>query len=464
MTVTLPAAATSKETKPCTPLPSSYYTERLSDVSAGRKPSPIWDLLPVEDTPGMLSMLAGKPNPATFPFKYIHLGVRSPTDKTKIEEIAIEGKDLDAALQYGVTTGFTELVDWVRDMMAQVHGRDPDSEAWRVSLGPGSQDLLYKAMNALVNPGDTVIVEGPTYPGVTPIMAALSCQYAVVDVDDQGAIATDMEKMLANWDRSVKPFPKVFYTIPFGCNPSGVTTSYARRIQLLEIARKYDIIILEDDPYYFLYYGKAPKPPSYFTLEKQLGGEVGRVLRFDSFSKVLAAGFRLGWITGPSTLVAAIERHNSCSVVQPSSLTQAVTLPLLKQWKISGFLAHTVATASFYRQRRDAFEACLNRHLADLAEWTVPEASMFFWLKLRLPPTVRCQNLGSPGEEDEGDSAAFIRDKAMHRGVLLLPGANAYVDDRSTARVRVSFSLLSDEQMEEAVRRLAEVLREESTS
>ena len=87
---------------------------------------------------------------------------------------------------------------------------------------------------------------------------------------------------------------------------------------------------------------------------------------------------------------------------------------------------------------------------------------MFFWLKLRLPPTVRCHNLGS--SEQEGDSAVFIRDKAMHRGVLLLPGANAYVDDRQTARVRVSFSLLSDEQMEEAVRRLAEVLREELNS
>ena len=90
-----------------------------------------------------------------------------------------------------------------------------------------------------------------------------------------------------------------------------MTTSYARRVQLLEIARKYDIIILEDDPYYFLYYGKEAKPPSYFTLEKQLGGEVGRVLRFDSFSKILAAGFRLGWLTGPNTLLAAIERHVS---------------------------------------------------------------------------------------------------------------------------------------------------------
>ena len=118
-------------------------------------------------------MLAGKPNPATFPFQYIHLGVRSPTDKTKIEEIAIQGDDLDAALQYGVTTGFTELVEWVKDLAAQVHGRDPDAEAWRVSLGPGSQDLLYKALNALVNPGDTVVVEGPTYPCVASLFRGL---------------------------------------------------------------------------------------------------------------------------------------------------------------------------------------------------------------------------------------------------------------------------------------------------
>ena len=104
----------------------------------------------------------------------------------------------------------------------------------------------------------------------------------------------------------------------YGGNPSGVTASYARRVEVLRIARKYDILVLEDDPYYFLYYGDAPPPPSYFALEKQMGGEVGRVIRLDSFSKVLAAGFRLGWVTGPNALVTAIERHVGDCLCYPS--------------------------------------------------------------------------------------------------------------------------------------------------
>lgn len=148
--------------------------------------------------------------------------------------------------------------------------------------------------------------------------------------------------------------------------------------------------------------------------------------------------------------------QSTCSVVQPSSLSQVIVLRLLKEWGVSGFLAHTAKAADFYRQRRDVLAACLERHLKDLADWTQPDASMFFWLKLRLPPTVDCQNVTI-----EGDSTAFIRDKAIDRGVLVLPGATSFVDGRQTARVRLSFSLLSDEEMEEAISRLAAVLREE---
>ena len=90
-----------------------------------------------------------------------------------------------------------------------------------------------------------------------------------------------------------------------------MTTSYARRVEVLRLARQYDLMILEDDPYYFLYYGASPRPPSYLTLERQVGGQLGRVLRFDSFSKILSAGFRLGWVSGPETILTAIERHVS---------------------------------------------------------------------------------------------------------------------------------------------------------
>lgn len=124
-----------------------------------------------------------------------------------------------------------------------------------------------------------------------------------------------------------------------------------------------------------------------------------------------------------------------------------IILKLLKDWGLDGFLAHAERTADFYRQRRDTLNSYLNEHLNGLAEWTPPDASMFFWIKLILP--------GS------SDSTVFIREKAIARGVLVLPGATAFPDGRKTAHVRVSFSLLQDEELLEAVKRLAEVLREE---
>ncbi|KAJ3522241.1 hypothetical protein NMY22_g11975 [Coprinellus aureogranulatus] len=423
----------SESSKEVKALPAEYYDAKLSASAKVRQPSPIWALFSAELNPGMLSMLAGKPHPETFPFEYIHLG-------------------------YGLTSGYPELQDWITKLVERVHSRST-SEGWRVSVGPGSQDLLYKSFHALLNPGDTIIVEGPTYAGATPIMGALNVNYVTVNVDEDGVRSSDLEEILKNWDPS-KPRPKAIYTIPFGSNPAGVTASYERRVQLLHLAKKYDFLIIEDDPYYFIYYGDKPKPPSYFQLEKEVLGEVGRVLRLDSFSKVMSAGFRLGWITGPVAILDKIEAHSMTNVVQPSSLSQIVALKLLKEWGIEGFLKHAEHAANFYKRRRDVMQACLEKHLKGLAEWTVPEAAMFFWLKLKLPKSgVDLQNV-----DIDGDSTTFIRTKAIDRGVLVLPGATSYVDGRTTAYVRVSFSVLSDEETEEAIRRLATVLKEEVES
>ncbi|RXW25327.1 hypothetical protein EST38_g512 [Candolleomyces aberdarensis] len=493
-------------------LSDEYYLSRLSAVSKARKPSPIWDLFSVEAQPGMLSMLAGKPNPSTFPFTHITLGVKAtPTanghcsDLTATTDLVLKDDDLAMALQYNMTAGIPDLVKWVTDLMETVHCTSDEASAeqkWRVSLGPGSQDLLYKAFCALLNPGDTIIVEGPTYPTIIPLLDAMGCHYAIVDSDDEGMSASDLEKILSTWDSTAngKPFPKVLYTVPFGSNPAGITTSYTRRLEILQLARKHDLIIIEDDPYYFLYYGDAPKPPSYFALDRQhqyqhqqpenrqgtgsacppsSPGELGgRVVRLDSFSKIISAGFRLGWVTGPSIIVTAIERHNASTVVQPSSLSQMVLLKLLQTWGLKGFLDHADKTASFYRERRDVLKSLLERYLrldphhengggVGLAEWKVPDASMFFWVKLNLGlPTSEFDAGTSPigvegGKEGEGDSTPFIRDTAVPRGVLVLPGKAAFPDGRETHHVRLSFSLLSNDEMEEAVKRLAGAIVEQ---
>jgi tryptophan aminotransferase len=150
-----------------------------------------------------------------------------------------------------------------------------------------------------------------------------------------------------------------------------------------------------DDPYYYLYFGKAARPPSYFRLELD-GPEVGRVIRFDSFSKVLSAGMRIGFASGPKPIIDAINLHvrsrgirpccahltftqTATANLQPSSLVQAITISLVEEWGYDNFFAHTRNVADFYRKKRDVFESALNVHLDGLAEWCTPEAGMFFW-------------------------------------------------------------------------------------
>jgi len=232
-----------------------------------------------------------------------------------------------------------------------------------------------------------------------------------------------------------------------------MTATLERRKEVLALAQEHDFIILEDDPYYYLYYGEAPRYPSYFALELQ-EPETGRVLRFDSLSKVLSAGIRIGFASGPKRLLQAIDGHTATSNLQTSSLTQAIVHKLLDSWGYDGFKKHIGNVSAFYRAKRDVFEHAMKKHLSGLAEWTLPEAGMFFWFKLLLSddPTV------------EGDSQALIADKAVERGVLALPGTVFLPNGRKTPYVRASFSLLGEEEVDEALSRLAKVIADARSS
>ncbi|KAI9454397.1 pyridoxal phosphate-dependent transferase, partial [Lactarius psammicola] len=169
--------------------------------------------------------------------------------------------------------------------------------------------LAVQAVHALVIPGDPVLIEKPVYAGVIPMFETLLCEMIEVETDADGLDLQSLRNILDSWP-STKPKPKILYTIPYGCNPTGATTSLTRRQEVLDVSRKHNILIIEDDPYYFMYFGTRPRIPSYFTLEAQTGDRsVGRVLRFDSFSKIISAGIRIGFVTGPTPLLDAIDTH-----------------------------------------------------------------------------------------------------------------------------------------------------------
>jgi len=267
---------------------------------------------------------------------------------------------------------------------------------------------------------------------------------AEVETDGEGISSDSLRFILENWPVG-KAKPKVLYTVPYGCNPTGMTATLKRRKEVLRLAREHDFIILEDDPYFYLYYGDTPRYPSYFSLERQ-ELEVGRVLRFDSLSKILSAGIRIGFASGPEALLAAMDCHTATANLQVSSLTQAITFTLLDSWGYDGFMKHTETVANFYRKKRDVFESAMKKHLSGLAEWNTPEAGMFFWFKLLLND--------KPDRDETGDSEAAIKTRAFERGVLALPGAVFLPNSRKTAYVRASFSLTGEEDVNEAVQRL----------
>ncbi|KAJ6543419.1 pyridoxal phosphate-dependent transferase, partial [Mycena vulgaris] len=324
-------------------------------------------LFPRESIPGMISLLAGRLNPSTFPFESISMKLRStlagmpaPTREDDPFNLTLEGDVLNEALQYGGTAGVTRFIDVCCILGIQtdvsvgentVARRIPDACAqagtcgtWAISVGSGSQDLMYKAScEALVVEGDSVLVETPFYPRTLGFLAALPCSLIEVNADSQGLNPANLDSILANWETTYpgKRFPKLLCTIPSGSDPTGASIPEARKVEVLKLAKKYNFLVLEDDTYAFLYYGPEGKQArSSFALEPEVNSEMGRVVRFDSFSKVLSNGMRLGYMTAPPRLGAAVNMITSNTNLQPATLTQVMAYTLLSRWGPNGFLEH----------------------------------------------------------------------------------------------------------------------------
>ncbi|KAG8981199.1 hypothetical protein FRC05_004100 [Tulasnella sp. 425] len=468
-----PTAECSTSTVDQRVLPASFYDSYLSDTAKRYLPSPIRKVIPLSRIPGMLSLFAGLPAPETFPFQQLTVTVSHPdtANRDKSTTLTLEGEVLAEGLQYCDTAGIPKFVDWLCELQERYHGRKRDTEGWALSIGCGSQDVLSKAFTSLLNEGDSVLVEAPVYAGVIPIFDLHKCHAAEVSTDADGILADDLEHILQNWPKD-KRKPKLLYTVPYGCNPTGASATLERRLKVLQLAREYNFLILEglsfttcqrsggfkkvessliDDPYFYLYYGDAPRPPSYFQLEKEIAGPIGHVVRFDSFSKILSSGMRLGFVSGPTPVVTAINLITSSSTLQPSSFSQVVAYSLLSHWGYEGLQNHVDHIAGVYRRKRDLFAEAMRKHLEGLAEWSTPEAGMFVWFKLLLPPV--------PGS-DEGDSEDVIVRRALKEKVLALPGTSFFTNGRTSAYVRASFSVLPEEQFDEAMRRLAAIIKE----
>lgn len=350
------------------------------------------------------------------------------------------------ALQYSPTPGIPRLIDALTAITQAEHAPPRDVS---ISVGTGSQDLLAKAFNAVLSPGDALIVEAPTYSGSLAALEPMDIRLMPVRADAQGLCVDELDALLANAHAAHAAGgpapPRVLYTIPTAGNPTGVTLTEDRRAQLYAIACKYDLLVLEDDPYYWLSFDG----PERSLLARDVEG---RVLRFESFSKTVAAGLRMGFVVGPPALVEAINLDSQASCLHTSGVSQAVLTALLEHWDVQGgigpgsaFAQRMANVRAFYAAKRDDMVAAAHSAgVPELAEFDVPTGGMFIWFK--------CKHVS--------DTAALIEQRGPENKVLMVPGKAFFPGAPATPYVRASYSTASAEQMGQAMRRFADMLRE----
>ncbi|ESP03599.1 hypothetical protein LOTGIDRAFT_224237 [Lottia gigantea] len=421
------------------------YNRFLNVTSLSRKPSPIRVLTGIlqQAPPSTISMAGGRPNPSLFPINGVSISLSNGT------KLDIEPNLVQKALQYSATPGLSEMLDWIKMLQKNIHNpptltSTDENQKLDMLVIPGSQDGLCKAFEAMISKKDNVLIEIPSYSGTLAIVKPIGSYYIGVDSDEHGLIPGKLKEALSKWspEESKNPnsdIPKLLYCIPNGGNPTGHSLTLQRKEEIYRICQDYDLFLIEDDPYYYLQYDQ-PYIPSFLSMDVD-----GRVLRFDSFSKLLSSGMRVGVVTGPKAIVNRIALHMQASVMHTSGISQVLMFKVLENMGLEGFKDHVKTVANFYKSQRDACIKAANKHLTGLVEWNVPNSGMFLWMKLM----------------GVSDSFQLITEKAREKEVLFVPG-NAFMLDseKPCPYVRASFSESSPEDMDKAFQRLAEVLIE----
>ncbi|XP_045597374.1 kynurenine/alpha-aminoadipate aminotransferase, mitochondrial isoform X2 [Procambarus clarkii] len=329
-------------------------------------------------------------------------------------------------------------------MTKQFHS-PPQWEKCDLLVTVGCQAGLSMAFEMLLNPGDFIVLSNPCYSDVLCMLSGMDLQYLAIEDDAHGMKPDILRAALTQAvERGTNGVPKALYVVPNGNNPTGTTMDMTRRQEIYDIAHDYDLIILEDDPYFFLQYDEYEQPlPSFLSLDTD-----GRVLRFDSFSKIISSGLRVGYVTGPAPLVERLNVHMQARVICGPMLSQVVMSELLKEWGEDGLKKHIADLRTFYCDKRNAIIKAAEMHLSGLCEWTVPKGGIFLWLKV-------------PELEDTGP---MLIQRAIKKDIALVPGKDFVVDSSKPCQyMRAAFSCATADEMMKGMENLAKLLREEIT-
>jgi 2-aminoadipate transaminase len=398
--------------------------ERYAGLFAERtkvmKSSAMRDLMAITERPEVISLAGGFPDTGTFP----------PALYAEIQEGIAESTA--RALQYAPTDGLPAVKATAAGIMSAegIPGIDPDD----VLITTGGQQVIDLVAKTLIDPGDVIVAEAPTYPGAIPTFTAYQADVVQVAMDDDGMRVDELEAVLDCLDREGRR-PKFIYTVPTFQNPAGVTMARDRRERLVRIAHERELLVLEDNPYGLLRFEGEPPVP----LRALDGGEF--VIYLGTFSKILSPGARVGWAVAPRPVLEKMTTGKQGADLCSSTLSQLFVATFFER---DGWRGHVRALSELYRRRRDVMLAALDEHFPAQAEWTEPAGGLFIWATL-------------PDFIDTTDLLA----RALSEHVAFVPGRAAFVDGRGGSSMRLNFSGVSDADIREGVRRIGAVVGEQ---
>jgi 2-aminoadipate transaminase len=398
--------------------------ERYAGLFAARtrvmKSSAMRDMMAVTARPEVISLAGGLPDTSTF-----------PPDTFAAVTQAIATESCARALQYGPTEGLPETKECIAEVMA-AEGMRADPED--IVVTTGGQQVIDLVVKTLIDPGDVIVAEAPTYPGAVPTFYSYQADVVQIEMDSNGMRIDLLEETLDRLERDGRR-PKFIYTVPTFQNPAGVTMSLERRRRLVEIANERELLVLEDNPYGMLRYEGEPLPPL-----RSLDGGV-YVMYLGTFSKILSPGIRLGWVVAPPPVLEKINLGKQAADLCTSTLSQ---LMVQAYFQHSRWRDYVEALTELYRDRRDTMLDALAEYFPREAEWTRPQGGMFIWATL-------------PDFIDTTDLLA----RALRENVAFVPGSGAYLDGRGRSSMRLNFSASDGDDIREGIRRIGEVIKEQ---
>lgn len=465
---------------------SKDMTHLLSDEAIFRKPSPIKTTMKFFTDPDMIFLGAGMPPSNMFPLQEISFEAASPlagsleclSQANTKGYLAREQCDLELfqdiplarALQYGNSRGQPELLEFLREHVRQFHKILYDD--WDIITTAGSTQAWDATLRIFCNRGDSVLLESYTYSSSYEAAAAQGLNCVPMEMDQHGIIPEKLEQMLQDREISGRALPKILYTIPTGQNPTGCTLLDERKPQIMEIATKYDMIVIEDDPYYFLQMNPYGEPSTMMSFDKtkfvdSLSKSLmewdhdGRVVRLESVSKTFAPGCRLGWLIGSKRLLDQYWNLHEVSMQSTCGFAQTLINGLLQRWGQNGYVEWLFNIRALYSLKRDhCLKQCFTYLPKEICSVNVPTSGMFFMIHIdpmKHPEYSSC--FGSSADRLE----AHLHQRFVENGIMVACASWFRVGKINTNQLafRGTFASVDPDKMKTGIELMSRVIMEE---